>query len=258
MGGGTGTGAQPDGSTSAGGLNRLSHLARTGHRSLRPQAPRRPLGSDSTSTRRRSRSDASMPDQQNLRQIHPSARVRPGERSDTATRRNQATSAIRVTTTTRTLHQGRTERAASGETTSASNNDASSDRPRTRRADTPARSVEDSRRAHRGSVTAAAGRDIWSHGMSTLHDNLRTRGTCGADGIRTWARRRQVKIGQRRATLQDAHGIREPVDRPGCGQVFTPADPVLEQIGSPNRDEHEEDKAAGLHKPKVRGVCGPC
>ena len=40
---------------------------------------------------------------------------------------------------TRTLHQGRTKNAASGETTSASDNDANSDKPRRRRADTPAK-----------------------------------------------------------------------------------------------------------------------
>jgi hypothetical protein len=39
--------------------------------------------------------------------------------------------------------------------------------------------------------------------------------------------------------------------------VFTAANPVLEQVGSPNADEDEEDKAAGLHKPKVRGVRRP-
>ena len=102
-----------------------------------------------------------------------------------------------------------------------------------------------------------AGRDIWSHGMSTLHDNLRTRGACRADGIRTGARGRQVELGPRRATFQDAHGVGEPVDRTGCGKVLAPADPVLEQIGSPNTDEDEEDQAAGLHKPKVRGVLRP-
>jgi hypothetical protein len=93
--------------------------------------------------------------------------------------------------------------------------------------------------------------------MSAFHDDLRTRGACEADGIRTWARRRQIELGQRRATFQDAHGIGEPVDRPGRCQVFATAYPVLEQVGSPNRDEDEEDQAAGLHKPKVRGVCRP-
>src|SRR5450631_416124 len=112
------------------------------------------------------------------------------------------------------------------------------------------------RRVFSSSYTSS--RDVWSHGLGTLHDDLRARGACGTDGIRTRARRIDIKLRKGGATIQDPHGVRKPVDRTGCGQMFAPADPVLKQIGSPNRDEDEEDKAAGLHKPKVRGVCGPC
>ena len=59
-------------------------------------------------------------------------------RSVDAVWRNQAKSTTSAATTTMTLHQGRTEKAANGETTTTSNNDARKDSPRTRRADIPA------------------------------------------------------------------------------------------------------------------------
>src|ERR1035437_501613 len=93
--------------------------------------------------------------------------------------------------------------------------------------------------------------------MSTLHGDLQRRVACRADGVRTRAWPRQLELGRRSATLQDTHGIREPVDRPGRGKVFPAPHPVLEQVGSPNADKDKEDEAAGLHKPKVRGVWRP-
>ena len=114
--------------------------------------------------------------------------------------------------------------------------------------------VEDGRRAHRD---RSALRHTRLRGLGSLHDNLRTGGTRGTDGVRTWLGQRQIGRRQRSATLQHPHGFGEPVDRPGRCQVFATAYPVLEQVGSPNRDEDEEDQAAGLHKPKVRGVCRP-
>ena len=59
-------------------------------------------------------------------------------RSVDAAWRNQAKSTTSAATTTMTLHQGRTEKAANGETTTTSNNDARKESPRTRRADIPA------------------------------------------------------------------------------------------------------------------------
>ena len=59
-------------------------------------------------------------------------------RSVDAAWRNQTKSTTSAATTTMTLHQGRTEKAANGETTTTSNNDARKDSPRTRRADIPA------------------------------------------------------------------------------------------------------------------------
>jgi hypothetical protein len=99
--------------------------------------------------------------------------------------------------------------------------------------------------------------DIRCRGLSSLHDNFGTRGTRGTDGVGTWLGQRQVGHGQRSSTLQHPHGIREPVDRPGRGQVLAPADPVLEQVGSPNGNDDNEDETAGLHEHDVRVVGRP-
>ena len=148
------------------------------------------------------------------------------------------------------IHHGTTPNAASGEATRANASEANSDRPRTAGRHT-GQGVEGAGRAHQGRRDR---RDRGSRGLGSLHDNLRTRGTRGTDGVRTWLGHRQVGLGQRGATLQHPHGIGEPVDRPGSGQVLATADPVLEQIGSPDGNDDKEDKTAGLHEHDVRAV----
>src|ERR1035437_3242653 len=149
VGGGTGTGAQPDRSASAGDSidSAISAAAATAGTTTGS-------GSDSSSKwAERLAAGCAVP------AADPRAckSVRLVTRSDTATRRNHATSASRAATTPGMLHQGRTDKAASGETTSRSDSEANSERPRTRRADTPARKWKTRVGRTAASLTAAAG-----------------------------------------------------------------------------------------------------
>ena len=52
---------------------------------------------------------------------------------------------------------------------------------------------------------------------------------------------------QRGAAFEDAHRLAELVDGPGGREVLAATDPVLDQVGNPDRHDDEEDQAAGLH-----------
>ena len=74
----------------------------------------------------------------------------------------------------------------------------------------------------------------------------------GAHGVRTRLRFRQIGRDQGRAPLEHAHRLGELVDRPHRGQVLPAAHPVLDEIGSPDRNDDKEDQTAGLHGDDVR------
>src|SRR5450756_622404 len=81
-----------------------------------------------------------------------------------------------------TLHHGRTAKPASGGTASASDNDARSDKPRTRRADMPARVWK-----MRVARTAAAGRvETWEVGVCARFTT--TSGRDGRAGLTAYER----------------------------------------------------------------------
>ena len=60
-----------------------------------------------------------------------------------------------------------------------------------------------------------------------------------------------------RAPLEHAHRLGELVDRPHRGQVLPAAHPVLDEIGSPDRNDDKEDQTAGLHGDDVRALPEP-
>jgi hypothetical protein len=61
--------------------------------------------------------------------------------------------------------------------------------------------------------------------------------------------------GEHRATFEQADRLAESVDRARGRQGLTAADPVLDEEGSPDRHDRDEDQRRGLHATTV-GTCG--
>ena len=66
-------------------------------------------------------------------------------------------------------------------------------------------------------------------------------------------------LGLRRAgsALEHPHGPAEPVDRASGGQVLPAADPVLDEVGSPDGNDDNEHQGRGLHGHNRRECTGP-
>ncbi len=90
--------------------------------------------------------------------------------------------------------------------------------------------------------------------IGSLDEDLGTHRATRAHGIR--AGRRGLERGLREGTAsgEHPHRLREAVHRPCRGEMVAPTDPVLDEIGSPDRHNDKEDESVGRHAPKLR--CG--
>ena len=57
--------------------------------------------------------------------------------------------------------------------------------------------------------------------------------------------------GDHRTTVEHSHRVAESVERPGGGEVFSAAHPMLHEEGSPDADDGDKNQGRGLHRSTV-------